>query len=324
MNGRPSLFVLGSFVVACSARVGRFPQRGESAIAEHFVVEAGGKGFNLATGAHRLGATVYSIFAVGDDVFAQTAEPAFAKAGFVPTRLRRCAGRTGSGIGFIDATGETCLAVYPGANLRLAAEDVRAVAETVAGARAVLAQCEIGDAPIAEAFALARRNGADAILNPSPFRMPTAEILRDTSILVVNEVEVLALAAALGVAGTFEGAHLPAATVAAVLARGPHTLIVTRGSCGAVAYRRDLAPSVQPAFAVDAVDSLGAGDAFLAGFAVGLTENLSFAACLRQAAAAGALATLRPGVFDALATRDELRAFLAVQHDEAPSSNDSS
>lgn len=322
MTDRSSLFVLGSFVVACSAQVGRFPQTGESALARHFVVEAGGKGFNLATGAHRLGAIVTSIFAVGDDLFGEIAAPAFAKAGFAPTRLRRCAGQTGSGIAFIDATGETCLAIYPGANLALAADDVQAVAGDIANARAVLAQFEIADAPIRAAFAIGRRAGAVTILNPSPFRMPEAGILRDTSVLVVNEVEALALAAALGRPAAFDGGHLAPATVTAILAQGPHTLVVTRGTHGAVAYRHDTPPLVQPAFAVAAIDSLGAGDAFLAAFAVGLAGDLPFAACLRQGAAAGALATLRPGVFDALATDAALRKFLDDRHDEAHPSND--
>lgn len=318
MNDQPSLFVLGSFVVACSARVGRLPGRGESAQAEHFIVEPGGKGFNLATAARRLGANVHSIFSIGDDVFAQTAEPAFAAAGFAPTRLRRCAGQTGSGIGFIDATGETCLAVYPGANLALVAEDVDAVADAVCAAQVVLAQFEIGDAPIAAAFALARRSGrTETILNPSPFRMPSDAILRHTTMLVVNEVEAMALGAAFGCAAPLAGQHLDPSVLSALFARGPDTIVVTRGAAGATAYTRDAMPLVQPAFAVEAVDTLGAGDAFLAALGVALAQGAPLAASLRQAAAAGALATLTPGVFDALATRRELQTFLADRHDQA-------
>ena len=318
LTGRPSLFVLGSFVVACSAKVERFPSIGESATAEHFIVEAGGKGFNLATAAHRLGATVHSIFAIGNDLFAETAAPAFAKAGFTPTRLVRCAGRTGSGIGFIDATGETCVAVYSGANLSLSGEDVQAVAASIAGSRVVLAQFEIADAPIAAAFAKAREHGAQTMLNPSPFRMPSPEILRDTTMLVVNEVEAQAIVAP----ASLDDDKTARAAIEAVLACGPDMLVVTRGPRGAVAHRRDAPALIQPAFAIEAVDSLGAGDAFLASLAVGLAEERTLEDSLRRAAAAGAIATARPGVFDALATLDALEQFLAERHGEAHSFSD--
>jgi ribokinase len=53
--------------------------------------------------------------------------------------LRRCQGATGSGIGFTDGHGDNCLAVYPGANLSLAAEHVRAARHAIGGARLVMA-----------------------------------------------------------------------------------------------------------------------------------------------------------------------------------------
>ncbi len=317
MKNQPSLFVLGSFVVACSAHVSRFPQRGESATAAQFVVEPGGKGFNLAIAAHRLGANVYSIFSIGDDLFSHAADQAFASAGLTPTRVRRCRGATGCGIGFVDAVGETCLAVSPGSNLELDAEDVAAVADTVAQAQVVLAQFEIADAPIEAAFALARRHQAVTILNPSPFRMPSPGILRDTDVLVVNEVEAEMLAAALGIAAAFDGPMLAPAAVAAILACGPRTLIVTLGPRGAILHREAERPMVQPAFPVAAIDTLGAGDAFLAAYAVSLAAGASVATCLRRANAAGGLATLAPGVLAALATRDALDAFLAERQSEA-------
>jgi hypothetical protein len=73
---------------------------------------------------------------------------------------------------------------------------------------------------------------------------------------------------------------------------------------------RDAAPLHQPAFEVETVDTLGAGDAFAAGLAVSLVEGHGWALALRRAAACGALATRKIGVFDALPTRDELENFL--------------
>jgi len=123
MGDNASVFILGSFVVACSAKVPRLPRPGESLRADAFTVEAGGKGFNLAVGARRLGATVDGLVAVGNDFFSQLAAPALTRAGLSPEMVRRYEGTTGSGIGFTDADGENCLAVFPGANRLLTGQD---------------------------------------------------------------------------------------------------------------------------------------------------------------------------------------------------------
>src|SRR5579883_1227553 len=132
------IFVLGSFVAACSAKVKHLPKPGESLRAEAFTLEAGGKGLNLAVGARRLGVAVDGLLAVGSDLFAQLAEPALLRADLPVRMLRRYPGPTGSGIGFTDAAGENCLAVYPGANFALSAADVRAAADAISRATLVL------------------------------------------------------------------------------------------------------------------------------------------------------------------------------------------
>jgi ribokinase len=314
MHDTTSLFVLGSFVVACSAKVARLPQPGESLRADAFTVEAGGKGLNLALGAHRLGAKVDGLLAIGNDFLAQLADSALAHAGLSPAMLRRYEGATGSGIGFTDVAGETCLAVYPGANLLLAAEDVRSAAAAVRRASLVLAQFEIGDEPILEAFTLAREGNSRTLLNPSPSRKIDTRILERTSIVVMNRVEALWLERALGLSpvkcseqdfrSRFGG------LADALLDRGPDTVIITLGRDGALAYRHGTDPLYQPAFPVQARDTLGAGDAFTAGLAVSLLEGRCFAEGLTRAAACGAITTQKLGVFDALPFRDELAKFL--------------
>jgi ribokinase len=301
------IFVLGSFVAACSAKVARLPSPGESQAAEAFTLEAGGKGFNLAVGARRLGADVDGLLAIGDDLFAQIAAPALARAGLPESMLRRFDGPTGSGVGFTDARGENCLAVFPGANLRLSAAEVRDVADAVRQAELVLAQFEIGDAPIVEAFELAHMIGVKTLLNPSPFRAIDPKILTHCTILVLNRVEALA---ALGLKEERVGPEAMRDHAAQLMALGPEVVVVTLGADGALLCRRDAAPLYQPAFRVETVDTLGAGDAFAAGLAVSLVDGHGWALALRRAAACGALATRRLGVFDALPTREELENFL--------------
>jgi ribokinase len=312
-----SVFVLGSFVISCSAKVARFPQAGESLRAQRVAVEPGGKGFNLALGAARLGIAVEGLLAVGNDFLSGFAEPALRSANLPATMLTRFSGTTGSGIGFTDATGENCVAVDPGANLSLSAENVRAVRDRVNQADLVLAQFEIDDAPILEAFSLARAAGRRTLLNPSPFRELPPAMLADTSILIVNAAEAAALALSiapdLAFAAGPDGLATAERLAQALFRLGPDTLILTLGAQGAIALRAGLPTLRQLAFPVAAVDTLGAGDAFAAGLAASLVEGRNFDEALRRAAGCGALATLRMGVFDALPSAVELDRFLLSQ-----------
>ncbi len=315
IEGPAPLFVLGSFVAACCAKVTQLPRPGESMRAAAFTIEAGGKGLNLMIGARRLGAAVDGLLPIGSGLLARLAETAVADAGLPPGILRRYPEPSGGGIGFIDDAGETCVAVCPGANLALRAADVSAVGPAIERARLVLAQFEIGDEPIVQAFALARLAGRATLLNPSPYRPVAPAILANTSILVINRVEAARMALTFGderaraVERTDRGVLVEFAT--RLLDQGPDTVIVTLGREGAVACRRGLRALHQPAFAIEAVDTLGAGDAFTAGLAAAIVEGRPFEECLRRAAACGALAARRLGVLAALPARAELDGFLA-------------
>lgn len=307
-TGDSVVFVLGSFVAACSVRVARLPTPGESLAADDFLLEAGGKGLNVAVGLQRLGVAVDGLIAVGDDWFGSLAAGVLAANDLPATMLRRVGGRSGAGVGLIDADGNTVIAVYPGANHDLTAAHVDACIDRLADARYLVAQFEIGDAPIAAAFAAASP-GATRVLNPSPFRPIGADILANTDILLVNETEADALARSLGVAP-----GSPYDTLAAALfATGVSMLVITAGQHHATLWRQGKTPVVQPSFPVAAVDGIGAGDAFLAGFLAALAEGKTPAAALRCAAACGALATLRHGVLAALPTPAQRDALLVAK-----------
>ena len=304
------VFVLGSFVVACSAKVARFPRPGESLAAETVTIEPGGKGLNQAIMARRLGAEVDGLLAVGDDLAAAFALPALKRAGLPPSMLVRLAGSTGSGIGFTDAAGETCLAVASGANLALTAEHVGQRAQAIANAALVTAQFEIGDAPIEAAFALARQAGVPTLLNPSPYRAIPAATLALTSILIINETEARELAATLGLEreAATEPQRFAGELGPALLERGPRLVVLTRGAAGTVAVAAEAGAITQAGFPVETIDSLGAGDAFATTLGVRLAMGRPLPDALRDAAAAGALTTTRHGVFDALPTADAIAA----------------
>jgi ribokinase len=268
MNTVPHIFVVGSFVAASTACVQRLPKPGESLLARSIALEAGGKGFNLAVGARRLGATVDGIVPVGSDTLSNLAVSALEQAQLPLTMLQRYGGATGAGMGFIDEEGENCLAVYPGANAALSAADVRARQGEIAAAAITTAQFEVGDEPIEAAFDIARGAGRCTVLNPSPFRMPPPSLLSATSVLVLNAVEAGCFSDAgskpAGVSDATSSAQLEA-FARSIQSFGTEVVVVTLGAQGAILFRRGHEGSRHPACPIRAVDTLGAGDAFACG-----------------------------------------------------------
>lgn len=298
----PSIFVVGSFVAACSVTVERFPSPGESICASAFMLEPGGKGFNQAVAARRLGARVDGLLAIGDDLFGSLAHGAIAQHDLPSDMLVQKAGSTGAGVGFIDRDGDTEIAVFKGANDLLTAGDVAAAADRIRAADLVTAQFEAGDAAIASAFTIARQAGALTMLNPSPYRPISPAILAHTDFLVMNRTEFQALAGDI----TLEEKE---ALFGHPVLRALPGVVITRGGRGLWARRGDDVRHV-PAFPVPAVDGIGAGDAFLAGLAVALVAGKTWEVALTEASACGAITTTRMGVLDALPTANELESLL--------------
>lgn len=298
------VFVIGSLVMACSARVARCPAPGESLEASGFIMEAGGKGFNVALAAHRLGVPVDGVFAVGDDLLGSFMHKTFADLGLDVGLIVTLDAPTGAGVGLIQEDGENRIAVYPGANARLSAEHVRAKADQLRVAGLVYAQFEAPDAPIATAFSLAREAGVQTMLNPSPYRSISPEILAKTDILVVNRLEADALALDCLWSGPDQG------LAESLASAGVTTLIVTQGAQGASAWQSGRAVEVT-GFIVAVIDSIGAGDAFTGAVIAGLIGEEPIEAAVRWGCAAGALKVTRLGLSRALPDSADLRAMLS-------------
>lgn len=273
--------VVGSVNLDVVARTRRLPQPGETltdAVLEH---HPGGKGGNQALAARRLGAEVALFAKVGADLFAGAALELLAAGGVDLTGVGRSPTEpTGMALIVVAADGENQIVVAPGANRSLAAGDL-----SVAGFDAVICQLEI---PIQTVAAAAESCPGLFCLNAAPARVLPEGLIARADVIVVNAVE-----------RAFYGVALDAC-------RG--IVVVTLGARGAVALRggREVARATPPA--VEAVDAVGAGDAFVAGLTVALTGGETLQAALHDACAAGALATTRHGAQPSLPWLEEVRA----------------
>ena len=292
--------VLGSVNADLVLHCQRLPRPGETVQGEDFVTLPGGKGANQAVAAARLGGRVEFIGCVGDDAFGTAARATLERDGVGTTHLRTQPG-VPTGIAMIlgEQSGQNSIALASGANASLDLALVDEAASTIAGAALLVCQLETPLAAVRHAIGIARRHGVPVLLNPAPAQPLPLALLAEIDILVPNESE----AALLVDAGP--GGDDAAAMASALHARGPSTVIVTLGGEGiciadASGTRTRTAPKVR------AVDTTGAGDTFIGGFAVALQEGLDTDAAAAFAQRAAAISVTRAGAMAAMPRRDEL------------------
>jgi ribokinase len=306
---QPSIWVVGSTMVDLVSYARRLPERGETVVGERFALGFGGKGANQAVMASRLGARVSIVNCLGDDVFGEMTLENFRREGIDVTHVSRTA-LAASGVApiWVEPGGANRIIVVPGANGHIRPEDA---ARAVAGAGTVdvvLGQLEIAQDVTTAAFAAARDRGAVTILNPAPAAALDPGLVAVTDWLVPNETELATLATSVGLTAGDE-----TATVRALAARLTPRLVVTLGDRGAVLLRADGSTVDVPAQHVDAVDTTGAGDAFVGAFAFGLATRLAEDIAVGLGCACATASVLRPGTQASfLAREDALRIYESV------------
>ncbi|MBE1162105.1 ribokinase [Dyella acidiphila] len=293
------LVVVGSINMDLVTLAQRFPGPGETLLGERFLSVHGGKGGNQAVAAARLGAEVHMVGAVGDDDFAQPLCDALAAEGIDIAQVAHIE-HCGSGTASITvAGGENQIIVVPGANARLTPAHVAAAQSLIASADAVLVQMEIPLETVEATLRTAHRQRVPVILNPAPAQRLPEAWLKLARYITPNQHE---LAILLGADPTEDFRNL--------MRRAPCPVVLTHGAEGAW-FREEGEPQHQAGFAVEAVDSTGAGDTFNAALAVFLHEGLPIA--VRKACAAAALSVTRLGARGGMPHPAEVEALLARQ-----------
>ena len=298
MSGQPAVAVVGSLNLDLVVRVPRLPGPGETVSGGDVFRNPGGKGANQAVAAARLGRAVAMVGCVGDDPAGRELLGSLQADGVDTERVRVVDG-VPSGAAFITVNqdGENQIVVSPGANARLAAEDVDAAGATLRAAAVTLLQLEI---PLEAVAAAARTAGGTVVLNPAPVRALPEGLLGQVHVLVPNRVELAQLA----------GAPAPATVEEAVGLAGrlpARAVVVTLGADGALVVE-DGRSSHVPAVAVRPVDTTAAGDAFCGGLADALAGGASLQDAARWAVRVAAAACMREGAQASLPTPGEVRA----------------
>lgn len=312
--------VLGSLNLDLVVRSPRWPQPGETLSGERFTMVPGGKGANQAVAAARLGLPTVMVGCVGDDAFGPVLRDALADGGVDTAGIRTVAG-VASGVATITLVDdENQILIVPGANHHVGQDELsyfeRAIAPEIvadtppprtatdnpqdpglpsAPSPAIaLLQLEIPLDIVAAAAEIAHRAGAVVILDPAPAQDLPDRLWPWIDYLTPNATEAAILT------GQPVGDRASATAAAQTLVeRGVKNAIVTLGDQGCVWAQGDPRGGVYtgwvPAFAVTAVDTVGAGDAFNGGLAAAIAAGQPLTEAVRWAAAAGALCASHPG-----------------------------
>ncbi len=312
MNAR--VVIVGSYVQDLSFYVADFPRPGETVLAD-LRPGAGGKGFNQAVAATQAGVPTLFIGAIGRDAAGAGARDFARDHGVRTAFVMKRKEPTGVASIAINAHGQNQIMVALGANLALHVRDVPV--RPLAGAEVVVCQAESDMKTAAHVLRTARRQGAITVFNPAPMH-PKVDlgILRHVEVLIPNEAEFVTLVNRSPRSGvknfTVEALHRLAPDRLHALCRTFNVpiVLITLGARGCFVSQPDVYARVQ-AHEVDPVDTTGAGDAFVGGFAAGLVKfNKNVFEAAHFANAVAALAVTRHGTAAAMPTAREISRFL--------------
>ena len=261
-----SVVVVGSTMIDLISYSSRVPEAGETIVGNSFQMTFGGKGANQAVMASILGSRVGFINCLGKDVYGDSYRENLEKYDIDLTYLTEGKSPTGVATILVETDGTNRIVIVPGANFELTQEVAR---EGVLNftPRVVVGQLEVSGNATFGAFLAAKEIGATTILNPAPATGIAAlpeGLLELTDWLIPNENEFLALS----------NEVVSESSISSFLSGKKFSLIVTLGEEGVIFANQSGDLVAYPAGKVDAVDTTGAGDAFVGAFAHGLAQGL--------------------------------------------------
>lgn len=301
--------VIGSNNFDLITYITRMPVEGETIEAPDFRMGFGGKGSNQAVAAARLGSEVLMVTCVGNDLFAESTIQNYRNNGIDTRYVKQVEGSSGVAPIFVDPQAHNSVIIVKGANNALTPEDLEATADDIAQCKLIVLQLEIHLDTVRAAIDLGNRLGVPVLLNPAP---ASTELELDwvakCRYFMPNETE-LALLTGMPV----ETVEQIRAAARVLLESGVEHVIVTMGERGVLWLSSSGDELRIPQVPVDAVDTVGAGDAFIGCFAHGIASGWSIEEALRTANAYAAHSVTGHGTQSSYASAAEFEQWRAAQ-----------
>lgn len=299
------IFVVGSLNMDIVVQVDRFPDSGETIIGNDYFYANGGKGANQAVSAAKLGANVYMVGAVGDDMYGSKLTENLIQNGVKTDYLSKLDFPTGTAFITLDKKGSNSIVVVPGANGKLTAETIDTMISHIQKDDIIVCQLEIPLETVKHVFKAAKEKGALTVLNPSPIINYDASLLSYVDLLVMNEIEAEKL---------YDGSTLEERAIG-LIQNGIDYVVITLGEKGVIFCDKVLNCKRLPAYKVDVVDTTGAGDSFIGGIVAAWQDEKSFEEAVLYAIAVGSLSTTKYGAQPSLPSKEEVKTFIEAQKD---------
>jgi len=292
--------VVGSANVDLTTFNDVFPRPGETIFGQRFDLGFGGKGANQAVAARLCGANVGMVAKVGSDLFGPATIKNFESQGIDASYVGIVEG-VSSGVApiFVDPSGQNRIIVVKGANDLLAPEDVEAATPLLRKADTIVLQFEIPLRTVYHTVRLAEANGIRCIVNPAPAQRVDFRAVGAAAYFIPNESEAEVIT---GIpVHSIEDAKRCAEFL---LRQGLRRVVITLGERGSLLAGQEVMELIS-SFQVPAVDTTGAGDAFIGSFAVFLGEGLPEREALTRASLYAALSTTKVGTQKSFCLREE-------------------
>lgn len=293
--------VVGSSNTDMVINTSKLPVPGETILGGEFFMNAGGKGANQAVAAARLGGKVSFIAKTGDDLFGKQARVLFENENINIDYLVTDPNHP-SGVALItvDAKGENCIAVAPGANSYLLNNDIDQAQDEILRSDIILMQLEIPLETVEYVANIAFDAGRKVILNPAPALQITDELLAKLYMITPNETEAELIS---GIPVYDKDSAILAARN--LYDRGVKVVIITLGSKGALLFTGKEAKLISSP-KVEAVDTTAAGDVFNGAIAVAISEGVELEKAVEFACKAAAISVTRMGAQASAPYRKEI------------------
>lgn len=278
-------------MVDLTSYITRMPVLGETLEAPDFSMGCGGKGANQAVAAAKYGADVLMMTKVGDDFFADNTIANFQKAGIDTKYVQKVTG-VSSGVApiFVDKSGQNSILIIKGANKYLLPADIDAAADDLEKCQLIILQLEISLETVYYAIEFGKKHGIPVLLNPAPATKElNIEQVCQCDFFMPNETE-LAILTGMPVSSLDE----VEAAAQTLVNHGLKNVIVTLGAHGSLWLSKEGKHLVAP-FKVNAIDTSGAGDAYIGCFACCYVQTGDILSSMKTASAFAALSVTKRG-----------------------------
>lgn len=297
--------VVGSINMDISICSDTFPKIGETIQGYNFSTQPGGKGSNQAIAIGNLGGNVSFLGCLGDDDNGKILCNTLREHNVDTSHTEIIANQPSGTAVILVCNGDNSIVINSGANAYSTENFLKKHSSVIAESKILLSQLEITMLSVLTAFQLAKNHGVTTILNPAPILTLPRELLQLTDIMILNQTEAEFLTK-----HPIKNMDDAKTGILNLLHMGITKAIITLGSLGCMFTSDSGAIEYQPARAVTAIDSTGAGDSFCGAVAYALSNDRSLGEAVRLATLVSSITVTKRGAALSIPTKDEVNIIL--------------